>query len=220
MPGVQLSGTITLEASSTQLPQGFAGFRVVPSPLGSAATMPLPGGGRGGAGRQGEVGDNGQFIIGDVMPGTYMLRANGPRGWMMKAVYVDGREVTDLPLDVKSENIGGINVIFTDKIGSVTGAVRDGRGTGIGNINVIAFPADPKLWVAQSRHIITARTDAAGSYRLSAVPAGDYLIAAVEDVEQGEWFDPEFLEQIKNEATRLRMGEGEQKTQDLKAPAM
>jgi protocatechuate 3,4-dioxygenase beta subunit len=219
-PGVQLSGTITLEASGTQLPQGFRGFRVVPSPVGSSSTPAFAGGRGGGSGRGGgEPTDNGQFTISDVMPGTYTLRAAGPRGWTMKAVYVDGRDVTDLPLEIKSENITSLNVIFTDKISSLTGAVRDARGNGINNVSVIAFPSDPKLWMPQSRHIITTRTDATGSYRLSAIPPGDYLVAAVDDVEPGEWFDPEFLDQIKDEATKVRIGEGEQKTQDLKAPS-
>jgi len=215
-PGVQLGGTITLEASGTPLPQGFRGFRVVPSPLGSPAFAGR-GGGRGGAS---EPTDQGQFTISDVMPGAYVLRAMAPRGWTMKAIYVDGRDIADIPLEIKSDNIGSLNVIFTDKISSVTGAVRDGRGTGIGNVSVIAFPSDEKLWVPQSRHILTARTDSAGTYRLAAVPPGDYLIVAVEDVDQGEWFDPEFLDQIKNDATRVKVGEGEQKTQDLKAPSM
>ncbi len=217
-PGVQLSGTITLEASGTQLPQGFRGFRVVPSPLGSTSSATFAG--RGGGGRGGDPTDNGQFTIADVMPGTYMLRAAGPRGWTMKSVYVEGRDVTDMPLEVKSESLHGINVIFTDKISSLGGVVRDARGNGMGNVSVIAFPSDSRLWMAQSRHIITARTDSSGAYRMSAVPPGDYLAVAVDDVEQGEWFDPEFLDQIKDDAIKVKVGEGEQKTQDLKGPPM
>jgi len=216
--GVQLSGTITLEASGTQLPEGFRGFRVVPTPLGSSPA-PVFAGGRGGRGG-GDPTDSGQFTISDVMPGAYMLRAAGPRGWTMKSVYVDGRDATDLPIEIKSESVTSVNVIFTDKISSLSGAVRDARGNGLHNVSVIAFPSDPKLWMPQSRHIVTARTDAAGAYRLSAIPPGDYLVAAVDDVEQGEWFDPEFLDQIKDAATKVRIGEGEQKTQDLKAPSM
>jgi len=218
-PGVQLSGTITLEASGSQLPQGFGGFRVVPSPLGSSSS-PTFAGGRGGGGRGGNPTDNGQFAISDVMPGTYMLRAAGPRGWTMKSVYVEGRDVTDMPLEVKSESIHSINVIFTDKISSLTGAVRDARGTGMGNVSVIVFPSDSRLWMPQSRHIITARTDSSGTYRMSAVPPGDYLAVAVDDVEQGEWFDPEFLDQIKDDAIKVKVEEGEQKTQDLKGPSL
>jgi protocatechuate 3,4-dioxygenase beta subunit len=216
--GVQLSGTITLEASGTQLPQGFGGFRVIPSPLGSS---PAPAFGRGGGrGGGGVPSDSGQFTISDVMPGAYMLRAAGPRGWTMKSVYVDGRDVTDLPLEIKSESITSVNVIFTDRSSSLSGAVRDARGNGLSSVSVIAFPSESRLWVPQSRRIVTARTDAAGAYRLTAIPPGDYLVAAVDDVEQGEWFDPEFLDQIKDAAAKVRIGEGEQKTQDLKAPSM
>jgi hypothetical protein len=67
---------------------------------------------------------------------------------------------------------------------------------------------------------MTARTDASGAYRLSAIPPGEYLVIAVDDVEQGEWFDPAFLDQIKDAATKVMIGEGEQKTQDLKGPSM
>ena len=95
----------------------------------------------------------------------------------MKSVYVDGRDVTDQPLDVKSENVSGINVIFTDRISGLSGAVRDGRGNGVAGLTVILFPSDESLWLPQSRQIVTARTDAAGAYRLTAVPAGDYLVA-------------------------------------------
>jgi len=149
-----------------------------------------------------------------------MLRAAGPRGWTMKSVYVEGRDVTDMPLEVKSESLHGINVIFTDKISSLGGVVRDARGNGMGNVSVIAFPLDSRLWMPQSRQIITARTDSSGAYRMSAVPPGDYLAVAVDDVEQGEWFDPEFLDQIKDDAIKVKVGEGEQKTQDLKGPPM
>ena len=57
-------------------------------------------------------------------------------------------------------------------------------------------------------------------YQLSAVPPGEYLITAIEDVEQGEWFDPGFLDEIKGRATKIRIEEGDQRTQDLKVSPM
>jgi protocatechuate 3,4-dioxygenase beta subunit len=214
-PGVQLGGTITFEAAGNPPADGYAAFRVIPVPVGPIAGIQ---GGRGG--RLGDVSQNGQFTINDVMPGIYMLRGTAPRGWTMKAVYLDGREVTDTPLEVKSENVTGLNVIFSDRISSLAGSVRDVRGTPISDVAVIAFPADERLWSPQSRQIVTARTDRAGAYKLSSIPAGDYLVVAVDDVEQGEWFDPTFLEQIRSHATKVRIDEGQQQTQDLKAPVM
>lgn len=214
-PGVQLGGTITFEAAGPPPPNGFTGFRVMPVPLGAMAAMP---GGRGG--RPGDAGQNGQFTIGDVMPGLYNIRATAPRGWTMKAVYLDGRDVTDTPVEVRSENVTGLNVIFSDRISRLSGSVRDVRGTPIGDVAVIAFPPDERLWVPQSRQIVSTRTDRAGAYTLSSIPAGEYLVVAVDDVEQGEWFDPVFLDQIRGRAIKIKIEEGEQHTQDLKAPVM
>lgn len=215
VPGVQLGGTITFEAAGGPPADGFSGFRVTPVPLGAVAALP---GGRGG--RPGDITQNGQFATANVMPGLYSIRGIAPRGWTMKAVYLDGREVTDAPIEVKSENVSGLNVIFTDRISSLSGSVRDARGNPISDVTVIAFAEDERLWGPQSRHILTARTDAAGAYTVASLPAGDYLVIAVDDVEQGEWFDPAFLDQIRGRATRVRIEEGEQRTQDLKPQVM
>jgi hypothetical protein len=195
---------------------GFTGFRVTPVPLGSAVGVAF--GGRGG--RSDDTAQTGQFTINDVAPGNYAIRASAPRGWTMKSVYLDGRDVTDVPIEVKSENVTGLNVIFTDKISSVKGSVRDARGNAASGVTVIMFPSDERLWLPQSRHIITARTDATGTYQLSMIPSGEYLIVAVEDVEQGEWFDPSYLDQIRSRANKVKIDDGDQRSQDLKVASM
>lgn len=210
--GIDVSGTITLEAGASSVPKTFTGFRVNLGPLDSAAA-----GGRGG--RPADTGPGGQFRIGSVFPGPYAIRATAPRGWMMKAVYLDGRDVTDQAIEIKGDTISGLNVIFTDKIASLGGFVRDRKSTPVEGLTVIAFPQDDKLWQPQSRRIVTARTDKTGAYRFDMLPAGDYFVVAVDDVEQGEWFDPAFLEQVKDAAVKLTIGDGEQHTQDLKAPS-
>ena len=208
-PAVTMSGTITLEATAGALPNGFSGFRVNPSPAG--AVLALPGT------RRPETPDaRGAFTVSDLIPGRYFIRASGPRGWVMKAVYLDGRDVTDELVEVKGEPVSGVNVVFTDKMIAVAGTVRDARGAPAVNLQVIVFAADEKLWYAQSRHIQAARTDANGVYRLTGLPPGSYLVVATDDVEQGEWFDPSFLEQVKGSASTLTLGEGEQRALDLK----
>lgn len=71
-------------------------------------------------------------------------------------------------------------------------------------------------WRAQSRRIQAVRTDQSGTFRLRNLPPGDYLVIASDGVEQGEWFDPAFLEQARAGAKRISRNEGEQKTLDLK----
>ena len=202
---------MTFESAGTPTPASFAGFRVTALPIGSAVIARNI--------RPADANEAGHFSATDVTPGQYVIRGVGPRGWTMKSVYVDGRDLTDQALDVKAENIGGINVIFTDRHSSLSGTIRDGRGNAVPDLTVILFPSDENLWLPQSRRIVTARADAAGTYKLAQVPAGDYLAAVVDDVEPGEWFDPAFLEELKAQATRVKIGEGEQRTADLKAPS-
>ncbi len=206
----EIRGTITLEAGGTEMPKGFSGFRIAPVALDSAVAVGRPG-------RASDVSDNGSFVVRGLMPGRYSVRASGPGGWILKAVYVNGRDITDEPLEIKTDNISNLNLIFTDRVSGIAGTVRDARGTGVPATTVVVFPSDDALWTAQSRRIQTARTDHSGAYRISSLPAGEYLVVATDDVEQGEWFDPEFLEQVKDKAVKVTLGESDQRTQDLKA---
>jgi hypothetical protein len=234
--GVTLSGNITVESSGTPAPADYSGFRVdVPD------VTPLPfgpgGGGRGGGpgGGGGRVEKNGVFEIANLLPGHHYIRVAGGglaaqgRGgpgqapaqgqWTLKSVLIGGQDVTDQAVDLKpGQNVENVTVVLTDRSTALTGAVRDGAGAPMTAITVIAFSTDQQFWRAQSRHIQTSRTDAAGAFRLRGLPPGDYFIVAVDGVEQGEWFDPAYLEQARNGATRITLRDGETKAQDLRGP--
>jgi hypothetical protein len=47
------------------------------------------------------------------------------------------------------------------------------------------------------------------------VPAGDYLVLAVDDESAERWKDPAFLEAASRVATRVSIAWGETKAQDL-----
>jgi len=152
-----------------------------------------------------------------VAPGSHLLRAQTPPGWTLKSVVVDGRESVDTPFDVKpSQTVTGVAVVFTDKITEITGTVSDPRGTPVTEYTVLAFPDDQTLWRAQSRQIMTTRPDQNGTFQLRGLPAGQYYLAVVDPSQQGEWFDPSFLEQHRAAAKRLSLVEGDVKTQDFK----
>ena len=100
----------------------------------------------------------------------------------------------------------------------ITGTVRDATGTPLGGLTVIAFSSDEQYWRAA---VARDSGGADGSERrvpcCAICPPGDYNLAVVDDVEQGEWFDPSYLEQIRPGAKRISLSEGEKKTQDLRA---
>ena len=62
---------------------------------------------------------------------------------------------------------------------------------------------------------MTARPDQTGKYRIRGLPPGQYFLVAVDPAEQGEWFEPAYLEAHRTAATRLSLGEGDIKTQNF-----
>jgi hypothetical protein len=207
-PGVSAGGTVTLEAGGANVPGALTAFRVTLTPLGAAAAVPRPG-------RPPQTDERGDFRVTDLLPGHYLVTGTAPQGWMMKAVYVDGRDATDQAIEIGPQGVSGLNVIFTDRVTALSGVVRDGAGAAPAGITVIAFAEDEALWHSHSRHIAAARTGKDGGYRFSGLPPADYLVVAVDDVEQGEWFDPSFLERMRRHAVRVRLGEGDQQVRDV-----
>ncbi|HTM24247.1 MAG TPA: carboxypeptidase-like regulatory domain-containing protein [Vicinamibacterales bacterium] len=222
--GVTLSGNITVESSGTPAPADYSSFRVNAPEVNP---LPIGGAGRGFLGGGGRVDKNGSFQIPNLVPGRHYIRLTGQgQGsqttgqWTLKSVMLAGQDVTDQPVDIKpGQNVDNVTILLTDRSTEIAGTVRDAAGAPMGALTVVAFSSDPQYWRAQSRQIQAVRTDQTGAYRLRNLPPGEYLMVATDDVEQGEWFDPAYLEQARAKATRVRLNEGEKKTQDLTGPA-
>ena len=124
-----------------------------------------------------------------------------------------------MPFEIKpGQNVDNVTVVLTDRTTELAGTVRDAQNGGSGGVTVIAFSTEAQYWRAQSRRIATSRTGQNGDYRIRGLPAGDYYLVAVDDVEQGEWFDPAYLDSAKDKATRVTLDEGDRKTLDLRGP--
>ena len=62
----------------------------------------------------------------------------------------------------------------------------------------------------------SARPAADGAFSIKDLPPGDYLLAAVTDVDQDEWQALEFLEKLAPAAIKISIADGEKKIQDLR----
>jgi hypothetical protein len=108
------------------------------------------------------------------------------------------------------------DVIFVDQTQELAGRIQDAMGRPTADFTIIVFPTDSRYWLPQSRRILSTRPGTDGSFTLRGLPAGDYRLTAVTDVEPGEWYDPAFLSQLVPVSLPITLRQGENKTQDIK----
>ena len=94
---------------------------------------------------------------------------------------------------------------FTDRLNGVNGTRHRRQGGAVTDFTVLAFPTDSSLWRPQSRQIMTARPDQTGNSRFAGCRRASTYLAAVDPAEQGEWFEPAFLESIARAPARLTL---------------
>src|SRR5580765_5801096 len=206
--GATISGTVSFLPGGSPAPD-YTQFRI---------TAPSTDQSEFGPQSNARVDKDGHFSINGVSAGAHLIRpSNGSRTWILKSVTVGDRDVTDAPFPVRSgENLANVAVVFTDKYSEINGTLTTENGTPVPEYTVLAFPADPALWRPQSRQIATARPDQTGKYRIRGLPPGDYYLATVDPSQQGEWFEPAYLDEHRSGAVRLSLGEGDVKTKDFK----
>jgi len=184
---------------------------------------------RGGSGGTTAASDaTGAFTVQRLPPGSYIV--NGPASfganantvtWSLQSVVADGKDITDRPIDLTSETLPkDVVVTFSDKSQSVTGRLLQTNGAPATDYTVIVFPTDKAYWLTGSRRIVIGKPDSNGQFTLGgpgiiSLPPGEYLLAAVTDLDRDEQFDPALLASLVGAAAPLTIKPGERKVQDL-----
>lgn len=160
------------------------------------------------------------FELRGLSPGAAVIQiARPPTGWALKSVTIGARDVTDVPVELKSgELLTDAVITLTEAVTELSGTVVNERREPQIDYTVVIFPADPAEWSPVSRRIDGRRVDQSGQFRFTGLPSGRYLLALVDVVEQGQWSDPAFLEQIKSGAAAITLNDGERKVQDVTVP--
>jgi hypothetical protein len=148
----------------------------------------------------------GEFRTRGYSPGKYFLSISGDAGWQIKAATLGGRDVLDAPLELRDRDAEGILVTLTDHLASVSGTVMATGDTDLSETSVYLFPSNYAKWIADgmnARRARTARASRTGTYALANVPAGEYLMAAIEGPSEGDMQDPAFIETLSRGASRV-----------------
>jgi uncharacterized protein (DUF2141 family) len=170
----------------------------------------------------------GGFTISNIFPGRYVIGgplAFGPTPdtmmWSLESVVIDGRDVTDLPVDISAETAPkDVVVTYSDRFQELSGRLTRSGGIPVPEHTIVVFPEDRAYWVSGSRRIVTTRPGTDGRFTLSGagpttLPPGRYLLAAVTDIDRDEQFDPAFLAGLVAGGVPITLQPGDKKVQDL-----
>jgi hypothetical protein len=145
------------------------------------------------------------------MNGPFHLDVQGvPDDWAVKAITVEGEDVTDRPIDLQGQSANA-RLVLTDRVSSVGGVVqapeRGARHT------VVVFPDDESKWTYPSRYVRVTRTDDQGRFEIKGLPPNErYALVAVDFIEEGEEHDAEVLRELRSRATSFSLNEGERES--------
>jgi uncharacterized protein (DUF2141 family) len=211
-PGVAINGRVVFEGSQpTAADLQALSFVLVPS--GSGGQLQASGGGR--------VDAEGRFTFAGVTPDTYRFVTtwNAPAArdkWSIKASTANGREAFEAPLRVNANETVDWTVTYTDKPTSLTGVFQDRGGRAATEYYILVFSSDRKHWTPGSRRVRMTRPATDGAFSVQGLPPGEYFLAALTDLETGEWNDPTLLEELVRSSAKVTLRDGETTTRDFR----
>jgi hypothetical protein len=161
------------------------------------------------------IGTDGAFSI-ESPGGMSVIRVSEvPANWTVKAIRLDGIDVTDQPIDF-GEGTRQVEIVLTDRVTTVRGSVTDRAGRPVGDGSVIIFPDDPSLWGESSRFIQETRLSRNGQFQMRGLPPAEYLTVATEKLPFMAWMDPDVLNRLRPLATRFHLDESEEQVISLR----
>lgn len=210
-PGTRISGSIAFERSSLTPPADLSKVDLTMAASRSLVGAP--------AAPRAIVDPAGIFRFVSVVPGAYALKAMPPAGtsWVLKSAVLNGRDLADVLIDVKpGTELNGLVITYTDRAAEISGTLVDASNRPVTRYSIVLMTVDKSLWLPNARRIRSAAPATNGSFSIGGLPAGDYAIAAVEDVEAADLADPAFLSQLLAASVKITVAEGEKKTQNLR----
>jgi hypothetical protein len=216
LPGSTVTGRIVFEGASAPSRRRL-NLALIPS---DPDFTPFNGGGL-----DADIHDDWTFTIANASGARRFRMRTAPPGWMLKSIRSKASDITDavISLGTSRESLQDVEVVLTDQVTHISGAVTDGRGVASANCAVIAFSSDRSRWFEASRFFALRRPSADATFRIDGLPPDEYYLAAVDPVPGddtgGDWQDPEFLDRLSRNAMKVTLTDGERLSVSLTAPA-
>ncbi len=204
---VEVAGRFVLEDTGTSLPRpGGSGLSL----WARLAGDPLRGQGSSITARAEE---DRTFVFQRMFGKRTFEAANIPRGWYVKSIRYDGREIIDVPTELKAgTDPSALEVVLSNRGATVTGRVTDDGGNPVRGARVFLLPANP---ARLSRFPDYVNTSATGAFRAGPQRAGDYVLVALGPSGPLPLNDASRLAQLTQAGARITLADTEERTLDL-----
>jgi hypothetical protein len=163
------------------------------------------------------VNADGTFRFNGIFPAAYRLRASFPQAatsdWALKSAVHGGRDFVDVPVEITAD-LSDLVVTISDVHAQVSGTLTDSGGRPAPDLNVLVFPASRDLWKSD-RRVRTTRASDAGTYRIAGLPAGEYYVCALTEVDRQLMYEASYLQQLVPAALKITLADGEKRTLNL-----
>jgi hypothetical protein len=140
------------------------------------------------------------------------------QSWGLKAVLLNGRDITDEPRIFTSADSGKLQLVFTAHAPGIEGVVTDDAGKPVQEYTVLAFGDDPATWQPGSSMIRLTRPMKGGKFHLRGLREGRYRVVAVpsEFSVNPVMPDLQLLEHLSKFATPVVLNAGETRPLELR----
>jgi hypothetical protein len=137
--------------------------------------------------------------------------------WWLRGAMLNGRDLLDLPLefDATTGDVGGVVLTLSNRHTDLSGTIEN-IATSPGTFYWVAvLPSECRLWHS-SRRLVCMRPSSDGRFAFHDLPAGDYILVMLTDLDAGAWRDPAFLEQLLIAGVKVTLGEEGRVSQNLR----
>jgi hypothetical protein len=148
------------------------------------------------------------------------LNGGAATAWQLKAVRVNGADVTDTGVDVGAEGARDVEIEMTSRMQKLSGTVTDTAGAPVQDYTVALFSQNRPQWTEpMGRRFAMARPVESGGFTVTTLPPGEYFAIALTQLDATNWQDPERLESLSRLATPFVLTPGDSRTLELRLVA-
>jgi hypothetical protein len=135
----------------------------------------------------------------------------------MKSVVVNGEDFTNTPLDLGGlATLSNVAIIVTNRLTTVSGQVNDAGAQPVRDSVVVLVPSETYEPGVMVRRVRAVRAGPEGMFTTQGMMPGRYVAVAVEALEEGRQFSPEFQQHARRLGREFTLREGETRVLDLR----